>query len=198
MTPDAPDAGEAVVPPGIDQGTVEALVETVRALLHDEDSREQSLTTRAVGISGFAALILSLAGFVSSNVLYRVPSGTPNGQPPLSDQWKLAVLILLVAALGLLLSTIVVAVVGVLIPKEYATISMREVERYPTRGSVSRPRVMVQGSTLVGLVDALASERSKNSTKAGALSLAYWLLLAGLVGVTALAAILALHGVGVI
>jgi hypothetical protein len=188
MTPLEPNAsGPDEDATGIDPDTVEALVDTVRNLLRDEDNREQGFNARAVGISGFSGLILSLAGPASA---------ASTGTRALGVQWKYAVLALLGLSLLALLGTVATSVVGVLIPKEYATIAMSEVARYPLPEFVRRRRVMVQGSTLRGLVDALASERKKNSAKSRALGWAYRQLLAGLLGVTTLAVILGLHAVG--
>jgi hypothetical protein len=179
----------ASTPATIQADTVEALVDTVRSLLRDEDAREQSITGRAVGLSGFSGLILSLAGPVSAS---SVRTET------LAVSWRYAVTTLLVASLAALLVTILTAIFGVLRPREFATIAMSEVARYPLPEYVERPRVMVQGTTLRGLVDALATERHKNSRKANALGLAYLSLAAGLTGVSALAGILGFHSAGLI
>lgn len=176
-------------PPGIHADTVEALVDTVRALLRDEDAREQSVTGRAVGLSGFAGLVLSLAGPVTASAVKL---------QTLPGQWKDAVLGLIAFSLAALLATVVSAIFGVLRPREFATIAMSEVHRYPLPEYIEQPRVMVQGTTLRGLVDALATERSKNSRKARALGLSYVFLASGLAGVSALAGMLGFHSAGVI
>ena len=54
------------VPDWIRADTVEALVTTVRSLLRDEDAREQSVTGRTVGLSGFSGLIVSVVGPLSA------------------------------------------------------------------------------------------------------------------------------------
>lgn len=177
------------VPEGIEPDTVEALVDTVRALLGDEDAREQSFTARAVGLSGFSGLILSLAGPVSA---------ASTNTSTLNPYWKVGVLALLGVSLAALLLTVITAITGVLRPKEFATIAVSEIVRYPLPEFVEQPRVMVQGRILRGLVDALASERDKNADKARALGRSYWWLLVGLVGVTLLAVILGAHTAGVI
>lgn len=170
--------------PAIEADTVEALVDTVRALLRDEDAREQSVTGRAVGLSGFSGLVLSLAGLVSA---------ASSTSATLCRPWKGTFAALLVISLVALLGTVFTAIFGVLRPKEFATIAMSEVERYPLLEYVTRPRVMVQGTTLRGLIDALVTERHKNSAKADALERAYLFLVVGLVGVSALAFILGFH-----
>jgi hypothetical protein len=58
-----PPALPAIVP-----ATVDALLATVRDLLHSEDNREQSLLSRASGLAAFAGLLLSLAGAASAAV----------------------------------------------------------------------------------------------------------------------------------
>lgn len=187
-------------PPSVDvriqADTVDALVESVRALLRDEDAREQSFTARGVGLSGFAGLIISLAGAVSAALVGPVTGS--HASPPLAAPWKWIVVGLIIGSLLLLLATVAVVVLGVLLPREFASFSMAEVERYPRPEFVHQPRVMVQGRTLRGLVTALASERKKNARKAYRLRRAYQLLLEGLAGVTVLAIILGLHAVQLI
>lgn len=184
-----PSTPTGAPPTDIKADTVEALVDTVRALLRDEDAREQSVTGRAVGLSGFSGLVLSLAGPVSASAVKL---------DTLPGQWKGAALGLLTVSLAALLATVLTAIFGVLRPREFATIAMSEVERYPLPEYIGQSRVMVQGTTLRGLVDALATERDKNSRKANALGRAYQLLALGLAGVSVLAGMLGFHSAGLI
>jgi hypothetical protein len=166
----------------IQADTVDALMETVRDFLHAEDSRGQSLIGRGSGLAGFAGLIVSLSGLIARDLFDRSSSGTASSVAG----------VVLVVALIALVGTIAVVVFGLLWPRSYDTIAMEEIERYPLQEFVFERRAMVQGRTMRGLIEALASERSRNAAKAKALKLAYLLLGAGLALVALSASILIL------
>lgn len=57
---------------------------------------------------------------------------------------------------------------------------MEEIQRYPYPEFVHERRVMVQGRTMRGLIEALASERDRNAAKAKRLKIAYFSMMTGL------------------
>jgi hypothetical protein len=71
-------------------------------------------------------------------------------------------------------------ILGILWPRPYDTIAMKEIERYPYPEFVTQPKAMIQGRTMHGLITALASERARNARKVYWLKWAYGLLIVGL------------------
>ncbi len=178
----------AAQPPTPQEDTVDALLETVRELLRAEDSRATSLTSRGSGLAGFLGLIISLAASVGQRA---VSASLPAG-------WKAATIALFAVALIALVWAVVVVVLRVLLPKSYRNLAMSEVSRYPLPEFVYAEKVMVQGRTMRGQIDALATERDRNDAKARGLRHAYLLLIVGLGLAAADAIILALHAAQVI
>lgn len=153
--------------------SVEELRNAVRDLLKDEDARAQSFNARALGLTGFVGLILSVAAAAGA-VGGR---GTTDGL----HHWpRVVVGVSVAAALLALVVAVFVAVVKVLLPRPGIAISMEEVERYPLRESVSQDKVMIQGRLMWGFVDALKRERQLNESKARWLKLSYVVVCVGL------------------
>lgn len=178
----------AAEPPTPREDTVDALLETVRELLRAEDARATSLTSRGSGLAGFLGLIISL----SATVGQRAVSAS------LGAGWKAATIGLFALALIVLIAAVIVVVLRVLLPKSYRNLAMSEVSRYPLPEFVYADKVMVQGRTMRGQIDALATERDRNDAKARGLRCAYVLLIVGLGLAAADAIILALHAAQVI
>jgi hypothetical protein len=166
----------------VNRETVEVLLQTVKDFLADEDSRAQSLNARATGLAGFVGLIVSLAAVVG-----RADSAE------FSRRLQLTLGVLLIAALVLLLGAVLTAVLFVLLPKGYQVIASEEVDQYPTYRFVSEDTVMAQGRLMTGLVKTLAIERQRNSVKATALKLSYFLVGLGITCIAAGGLILAVH-----
>ncbi len=161
--------------------TVHALLETVRELLRAEETRATSLNTRGSGLAGFIGIIVSLSGTVGRDVLAA----------GLAMEARIVAVALFVAALGVLITSVIVVVLRVLAPQSYRNIAMAEVSRYALPEFVNQDKVMVEGRTMRGLIDALASERDRNDRKARALRCAYILLVVGLFLIAGDAVILA-------
>ena len=51
------------------EATVDALLETVRHLLEEENSRDQSFNTRGVGLAGFVGIVVSLSTTLGHDAL---------------------------------------------------------------------------------------------------------------------------------
>jgi hypothetical protein len=160
------DRGE--LPPSIDHETVEVVFEAVQHLLDAEDTRAQSLNARAVGLGGFAALIVALL----------VPAARDLGDPQGSDPGTASV-VLLVAAATLLVGAAAATLLGVVATRHITTISVDEVKLWETRQFVERSPTWVRGRLLVTLRKALVSERRANTQKARWLSTAVALITGG-------------------
>jgi hypothetical protein len=126
---------------------------------------------RAGGLAGFAGLIVSVSGILGREIFRHEWS---------SQLGRFIALITFAAAVVGLFGTVATAVFGVLWPRSFDTISMEEIRRYPYPEFVYERKVMIQGRTLRGLIEALASERDRNSRKAVALKWAYALLVVAL------------------
>jgi len=176
------------VPNELRPDTVEALLETVRDFLRAEDDRGQGLITRGSGVATFAGLIVSVLGVLGRQILDQ----------PVDSTAKEAAALAFISAFTLLILTVAIALWGLLWPRSYDTISMEEIERYPYPEFVFADRVMVQGRTMRGLIEGLASERKRNARKAFWLKWAYSTLSLGLVSVAVAALILTAEGVNVL
>src|SRR5581483_339191 len=96
------------------------LLEAVRALLAEEDSRDQSFNTRGVGLAGFVGIVVSLSATLGREAL-SASWGSP---------WKGIAVGLFGAVLVSLLLSAVAVVQGVLQPKEASSLSMTDVEKF--------------------------------------------------------------------
>ncbi|HEY4812216.1 MAG TPA: hypothetical protein VIH71_14270 [Solirubrobacteraceae bacterium] len=165
------------------EATVDALLETVRHLLDEENSRDQSFNTRGVGLAGFVGIVVSLSTTLGHDAL-AADWGAP---------WKGIAVGLFAGALASLVGSVVVVVLRVLRPREAASLGIAEVEKYPLPEYIYAPKVMNQGSTMRGLIDALVIERSRAGSKATGLHWGYRLLLVGLACISILGFLLGLH-----
>jgi FtsH-binding integral membrane protein len=169
--------------PQINRETVKSLLENVRELLKDEESRASSLTARGSGVIGFAGIILSLTAAVAARTGHSL-HGTVRDVVTATSATAFVFLAL----------SIVVAVRGVLLPTSSSTIAMTDIEKYPTWAVIVQEPVMVEGEIMRGLIRALARERFQNQHKARWLRGAYTLLALGLGAVTAVGVTLAVTG----
>lgn len=81
--------------------------------------------------------------------------------------------------LAALVCSIVVAI-GALIPREYLTLGMEYLRRFPTWSEILKRPEEVRGETMRGLIEAIARERDANSSKAHLIRQAFLLFAAGL------------------
>lgn len=180
--PHGADLDERLLQPETGE-TVDALLETVRQLLKDENDRDTGFTSRGVGLAGFVGIIVSLSTTVGRDAL-KVHWAGP---------WQAIAVGLFAAALVALVGTVIVVVVGVLRPRETANLGLSEVQRYPLPEYVYAPKVMNQGKTMRGLIEALIIERDRGHAKARGLRWGYRLLIVGLSCIAALGFLLGLH-----
>lgn len=165
------------------EANVDALLEAVRLLLAEEDSRDQSFNTRGVGLAGFVGIVISLSATLGREAL-SASWGAP---------WKEIAVALFGVVLVSLIGSAVCVVRGVLQPREAASLSMGDVEKFALPEYVYRPKVINQGIIMRGLIDALAIERSRAGRKASGLRWGYRLLLGGLASISILGFLLGLH-----
>jgi hypothetical protein len=170
------------------EATVDALLETVRHLLEEENARDQSFNTRGVGLAGFVGIVISLSTALGHEAL-----ATDWGAP-----WKGIAVGLYAGALASLVGSVVVVIRTVLRPQEAASLGIAEVEKYPLPEYIYAPKVMNQGRTMRGLIDALVIERSRAGSKATGLHWSYRLLLAGLACISILGFLIGLHDANLI
>lgn len=170
-------------PEGLNAETVEAVLELTWKLLDDERDRDLSFIARAVGISGFAGIIGTLAVAVSRDVLGA----------QLLEPWKTVAAIIFLVAMVALGITVVIVVLGVLRPRESLSLGAEEIRRFPTWEFVGADKALVQGRALLGLTRALLRQRARNDSKAKALKWAYRSLLVGLLAIVALGLTLGLR-----
>ena len=155
----------------------------MRHLLEEENSRDQSFNTRGVGLAGFVGIVVSLSATLGHEAL-AADWGAP---------WKGIAVGLFAGALMSLVSSAVVVLIGVLRPREAASLGIAEVEKYPLPEYIYAPKVMNQGTIMRGLIDALVIERSRAGSKATGLHWGYRLLIVGLVCISILGFLLGLH-----
>jgi hypothetical protein len=170
------------------EAAVDALLTTVRHLLDEENARDQSFVTRGVGLAGFVGIVISLSTGLGHDAL-----AAGWGEP-----WKGVALALYAGALASLVGSVVVVVRTVLRPQEAASLGIAEVEKYPLPEYVYAPKVMNQGRTMRGLIDALVIERSRAGSKANGLHWSYRLLLVGLACISILGFLVGLHDANMI
>ena len=101
--------------------------------------------------------------------------------------WALA---LFVTGLAALVASVVLAVVA-LVPREYRSLGIAHLRRFPTWSEIRRSPLQVQGEVMAGLIEAVAEERGSNDQKAAWARWSFVLLLAGLVLIALEAATLA-------
>ena len=177
-------------PPGdlrlLEPGTeanVDALLDTVRWLLAEEDQRDQSFNTRGVGLAGFVGIVISVSLALAHNAL-----ATDWAAP-----WKGISVTLFGVALACFLTSVTVVIIGVLRPRESASLGMDDVQKFPLPEWVYKPKVISQGTIMRGLIEALLVQRGRAENKATWLHRGYWSLLAGLAALSTLGFIVALH-----
>lgn len=168
--------------------TVDALLGVLWKLLDDESNREGSVNLRGVSVVGFAGVVVGLTAAMAKAVL----------APRLPDAWRFTSLGVFVAAVVVLAAVIIYTLMAVLLPRDRPTLSIEEIERYPTWAAISRPVEIEQGRVMNGLLTALTETRAINDNKARALGRAYQGLVTGLVLLSALGLILGLRYGGVI
>jgi hypothetical protein len=89
----------------------------------------------------------------------------------------------------------VVVAITALFPREYRTLGIAYLERFPTWSEIRKSPTEVQGTAMRGMIEAVALEREANDAKAEAVKWSFKLLFGGLVLIAAEAATLAIDEV---
>lgn len=145
-------------------------VKEAQRLLEDQQRRAESLRTRGSQVAGFGAVFLALIGGNAAKILETVDgrAGTAIG------------LVLLGASLCLAVS-VVVAIVGVIKPKPFASISADEITNYLTDRFLSEPDLWrVHVRSLRALETAARNAQHGGNTAAKAINVSLFAFLAGL------------------
>lgn len=160
--------------------TVEALLDTTWRVAEAESARTDGLDRKAATVATFASILATLTATLGVSFVEHFTSW-----------WAIVVFLLgLVAFLGS-----VGLAVRALFPREYLTLGVAYLERFPTWAEIRRSPTDVRGTTMRGVIKAVARERRGNDAKAGAVRWSFALLLAGLVLIAAEAATLAVDEV---
>lgn len=160
----------------------------MRAFLSTEERREDSVNTRGAAVVVFTGVVASLTASLGPATIRLDLPGT----------WDAISAVLFFSALGLLVATEVVTLLGVLLPRASASISLDEIQNYTHAHTVNQEKVRVQGTLLAGLIKLLVIDRERISVKTRWLKAAYALLVLGLISVAALGAILGFYEASVL
>jgi hypothetical protein len=158
--------------------TVEVLLDTTWRVTANELSRTEAIDRKASTLTAFAALVTTLVGTLGGRLLEARP------------WWAVA---LFVGTLLVLLAAAALAVLA-LFPREYLTLGLDYLRRFPTWGEIFKQPEDVRGETMQGLIKALANERTTNDRKVRFVKQAYVLLIVGVALAAAQAATLAVTG----
>jgi len=175
-----PSALVSVVEPQPNPETVEALLDTTWRMVASEAARTDALDRNASTVATFASLVATLTATLGLRFVEQF-----------NTWWALT---LFVAGLGALVFSVVAAVVA-LFPREYLSLGIAYLKRFPTWSEIRKAPAQVRGETMRGLVEAVSRERDANDHKAGWVRCSFVLLLAGLVLIAAEAATLAIRTV---
>jgi hypothetical protein len=145
-------------------------VEDAQRLLEDQQRRAESLRTRGGQVAGFGAVLLALIGGNVAQILGAV------------DGWDgIAVGVALLGAALCLATSVVVAVVGVIKPQPFATISADEVTNYLSDRFLDEPDLWrVQVRSLRALEKAVSDAQNGGNAATKAINLSLYAFLAGL------------------
>jgi len=145
-------------------------VEEAQRLLEDQQRRAESLRTRGGQIAGFAAVFLALVGGNAAKILEVV------------DGCAATVIgVALIGASGCLAVSVAIAVVGVIKPQSFASISAAEISNYLTDRFRSEPDLWrVHVRSLRALEIATRDAQEGGNAAAKAINVALYFFLAGL------------------
>ena len=163
----------SIAAPQPNEQTVGLLLEEARLLIQDEDQRGESINSRGAAVSGFLGIVIAVSGTVEATTF-----GSGGVYHAVAACLAAAALVALLLSVGLIGW-------GVLLPSGAIAISIRDVERFPTNGFITRSPLMTTGYLLRGTVGVLERERERNNRKARWLRYGYLAMSAGLLLVSA-------------
>jgi hypothetical protein len=167
-TPRVPSSDVATPRPNPD--TVAALLDTTWRVAANEAMRTDAIDRKAATLVTFASLLTAIAAALGVGFVETADS-----------LWALSLftltLVVLLSAVGL--------AVAALFPREFSTLGLDYVRRFPRWGEIARPPEDVRGETMLTLIAALTSELSINDDKIRLVKGAYVSLAAALVLIAA-------------
>ena len=169
-----------VVEPRPNPETVAVLLDTTWRIASAESARTEALDRKAAAVATFGSAAAALSATVGVRLVEREPTW-----------WTL---LLFLAGLVGLLGAVVLALYA-LHPKEYLTLGLAYLARFPTWGEILKPPDQVRGETMRTLIETIARERATNQRKIRSIRWSFLLLTAGLVLVTTQGATLAISEV---
>jgi hypothetical protein len=154
--------------------SVEQLFDIVQQVLADERTRGQGLETKTSTLAGFTGTILALTAGLGPDLL-DLELGRV-GQPLFH--------VFFVAAVVALATSAVIAVLGVLQPKEEMGLTVDQIEAFGELQLAATPPIQIQGRMMGALIIASVRQREVNQRKAFWMFGAAVSLIVGLLGVT--------------
>jgi len=170
----------SVIEPQPNPETLEVLLDTTWRIASAEAARTEALDRKAATVASFASVVAALTATLGARLVDQAPAW-----------WTLA---LFLGGLGALVGAVAFAVQA-LRPKEYLSLGVAYLKRFPTWGEILKPPDQVRGETMRTLVEAIVRERATNKLKVAAIRRSFALLLAGLALVAAEGATLAIEEV---
>jgi hypothetical protein len=156
--------------------TVEALLDTTWRVAASEAARTDAIDRKAGALVTFASLLTAIAAALGVRYVENAES-----------LWALALstltLVMLLTAAGV--------AVAALFPREYVTLGLDYLKRFPQWGEILKRPEEVRGDTMVGLIEAITIERAVNDHKLRLVKTAYVALAVALVVIAAQAVTLA-------
>jgi hypothetical protein len=131
-------------------------VEEGRRLLEDQQRRAESLRARGGQIAGFGAVFLALIGGNAARILHESHG---------AGRTEIGVA-LIIGALGLVTS-VAVAVVGVIQPRSYGTIAAREIATYRSDRFLNEPELWRVQVRSLRTLERATVEAQRNGNAAG-------------------------------
>jgi hypothetical protein len=145
-------------------------VEEAQRLLEDQQRRAESLRTRGGQVAGFGAVFLAVIGGNATTILEAVDGGV-----------GAVIGSALIAASLCLTASVAVAIVGVIKPQSYATISAEEIANYLSDRFRNEPELWrVHVRSLRALRTATKDAQEGGNAAARAINLSLFAFLAGL------------------
>jgi hypothetical protein len=145
-------------------------VEEAQRLLEDQQRRAESLRTRGGQVAGFGAVLLALIGGNAAEILETVDGCA-----------GVAVGVALLGAALCLTASVMVAVIGVIKPQSFATISANEITNYLSDRFLNEPDLWrVHVRSLRALETATSDAQDGGNAAAKAINFSLYAFLAGL------------------
>ena len=156
----------SVVAPEPNTETVAALLDTTWRLTDAEAARTDALDRKAATIATFASLLSALTATVGLGFVNTLESW-----------WAFALFASGIAAL----TGSLFCAVRMLWPREYVTVGIEYIRRFPKWSETLKAPSQIRGETMATLVEVIAVERGANDRKTFWLRLSLGLLVSGLV-----------------